>query len=236
MSVLCCFQLVAQQRPAFEVASVKPSEDRSPIPRMTTDPSGLNWHNVALKTLIQLAYGNKDYSITAPDWLADARYDVVAKLPAGSTLAESSTMLQWLLAERFRLAVHHEEKVMAVYELHVGKDESRLHTTDVRMSMGYGKEGRQLTGGLTMKQLADTVSRDLDRPILDKTGLTGKFAVDLTWRPDRTSGPTPSSNDDLDHPTVFSELRDKLGLTITSGKAPVDILVVDHVERVPTDN
>jgi uncharacterized protein (TIGR03435 family) len=236
ISLLCCSQLVAQQPTAFEVASVKPSLDSSPIPRVSTDPSGLNWHNVTLKFLIQYAYGKKDYTVTAPGWLADARYDVVARLPAGSTLAQSSEMVQSLLTERFKLAIHHEEKLMPVYELHVGKDESKLHTTDVRMYLGYGKEGRHLTGGLTMAQLADIVSRDLDRPLLDKTGLTGKFDVDLTWRPDRTSGPTPSFSDDLDHRTVFSELRDKLGLTVTSGKAPVDTIVVDHVERTPTDN
>jgi uncharacterized protein (TIGR03435 family) len=236
IGILCCSQLVAQQPSAFEVTSIRPSHDRSPVPRMTTNPSGLNWQNVALKTLIQLAYGKKDYTITAPDWLADARYDVVAKLPAGSTLADSSTMLQSLLTERFKLAIHHEEKPMAVYELHVGQDKSKLHATDVRMHQGYGAEGRHLTGGVTMVQLADIVSRDLDRPLLDKTGLAGQFEVDLTWRPDRASGPTPSPSDDLDHPTVFSELRDKLGLKVTSGKAPIDIIVVDHVERIPTEN
>jgi len=208
ISMFCCSQLAAQQPSVFEVASVRPSSDSSPIPQMTTNPSGLSWHNVSLKSLIQLAYGNKDYSITAPDWLADARYDVVAQLPKGSTLQESSTMLQSLLTERFKLAIHHEEKLMAVYELHVGKDESKLHITDVRMHMSYGLEGSHLTGGVTMKQLADIVSRDSDRPILDKTGTTGTFNVDLTWRRDRTRGPTPSPSDDLDHPTVFSELRD----------------------------
>ena len=228
--------LHSQQPPAFEVVSVKPSQDRSPIPRVTTDPSGLNWRNVTLKFLIQAAYGSKEYGVTAPDWLADARYDMAAKLPAGSTLSESSTMLQTMLTERFKLAIHHQEKLMPVYELRVGKDESKLHASDARMHMAYGKEGRHLTGGLTMKRLADIVSQTLDRPLIDKTGLTGTFDVDLTWRPDPTSGPTPSVSDDLDHRTVFSELRDKLGLQVTSGKAPVDTIVVDHVERIPNEN
>jgi len=87
-----------------------------------------------------------------------------------------------------------------------------------------------------MARLADIISRDLDRPLLDRTGLNGKFDVDLTWRPDRTRGPTPSPSDDLDHPTVFSELREKLGLTVRSGKAPIDTVTVDHVERIPTEN
>jgi len=234
--LLCHPQLLAQKLPAFEVASVRVSQDTSPMPRVSTDPSGIHWHNVTLRFLVQYAYEIKDYTLTAPGWLADARYDVEATLPAGSTLAQSSAMLQSLLTDRFKISVHHEEKLMPVLELHIGKDQSKLHTSDTQMHLGWGSAGRHLTGGLTMARLADIISRDLDRPLLDRTGLNGKFDVDLTWRPDRTRGPKPSPSDDLDHPTVFSELREKLGLTVSSGKAPIDTVTVDHVERIPTEN
>ncbi len=88
----------------------------------------------------------------------------------------SNPIRQLLLAERFKLAIHHEEKRLAGYELHLAKDDSKLHDTDARMHMSYGKEGTHLTGRVTMKQLADIASRESDRPVIDKTGTRGTFA------------------------------------------------------------
>ncbi len=126
---------------------------------MTTNPSGIDWANIPLRNLVELAYGVKEYSLTAPDWLADERFDITAKLPVGGNLSQNASMLQNLLVERFKLVVHHEPKMLPVYELLPGKDQSKLHPGEKPMHMSTGREGRHITGALTMARLADTLSQ-----------------------------------------------------------------------------
>jgi uncharacterized protein (TIGR03435 family) len=120
---------------------------------------------------------------------------------------------------------------MSAYELVFAKENSRLHPGAQRMRMSFGRDGRHLTGSVTLPQLADIVSRDLDRPVVDRTGVTGQIEVDLTWQPK-----SRAVSDEPQLPAVFTELNEKLGLKVQSGKVPVDIVVVDHVEKLPTPN
>jgi uncharacterized protein (TIGR03435 family) len=231
LAAAAALALQAQQPVAYETASVKVNNSGSTSMNMHTDPSQIEWGNIPLRNLVELAYGVKDHSLVAPAWLDDARYDVRAKIADGVKLSQNSEMLQALLVERFKLAVHHEERVMTVYELVAGKDESKLKlhpsTEPKKRSLKTGREGRHLIDVLDMKSLAATLSNWLDHPLIDKTGITGNFDIDLQWS---------TSESDPDHPTILSELRDKLGLDVKSGKAPVEILVVDHAEKIPTEN
>src|ERR1035438_7727950 len=109
--------------PAFEVASVKPAPPPTPGSikvQMGGDPGMVDYKNVSLKTVIALAYEMKEFQISGPDWLEAARFDILAKVPANAPKAQIPLMLQNLLAERFKLTVHREQKVMPVYAMVVG--------------------------------------------------------------------------------------------------------------------
>ena len=203
--------------PEFEVASVKPSPpptDGRVMRRIgRPDPGMVNYGNATLKMLISQAYGVKDYQINGPDWIDSLGYDVVAKVPAGVSQDKVPQMLQALLADRFKLALHHESKTLNVYALIVGKDGSKLKETDpaelaipdhagmvdgpppppagggiprgpgVRVMIG-ASGGRRLSGHMTMEQLTNVMSNFMDRPVVDVTGLKGTYDVDLTFMPD----------------------------------------------------
>src|SRR6476620_8172887 len=109
--------------PTFEVASIKPAPPpggNNMMVRMGGDPGRIDYANVSLKDVIRLAYRVKNYQIAGPDWLESARFNIVAKLPEGSSREQIPEMLQALLAERFKLALHRETKELPVYGLVVG--------------------------------------------------------------------------------------------------------------------
>src|SRR5947207_312669 len=131
LAVLSCGAAFGQASPSFEVASVKPAEAPS-TPGMlrvgmrggpgTPDPGQITYSNVSLKNVIMNAYNVKGYQITGPKWLDSERFDIVAKVPKGATKEEFRLMLQNLLAERFKLSLHHESKELPIYGLVVGKN------------------------------------------------------------------------------------------------------------------
>jgi uncharacterized protein (TIGR03435 family) len=182
---------------AFEVASVKPAAPQTPGRfqiSMGGDPGRVNYTFVSVKNLIERAYSIKSYQVTGPDWLDSERFDVVAKLPDGAKQEDVPKMLQTLLAERFKLTVHREQKTLPIYALIVGKGGSKLQKTDgepggLRMQMGM--KGRQIQGKVTLDGLVGMLSRLLDRPVIDQTELTGVFDLKLEWMPDEREGGMP---------------------------------------------
>ncbi len=145
--------------------------------------------------------------------------------------------LQTLLSDRFKLAVHKESRELNVYELTVGRGGSKMAVSAEGKPPGR-KVGRgELSGSMPMPLLAVTLSQSLDRPVIDKTGLRGNFDVGLAYAPEAGEGarfeaagpqvPQPDPN----RPTLFSALREQLGLELRSAKAPVEVLVIDHVEK-----
>jgi uncharacterized protein (TIGR03435 family) len=276
-------------RPQFEVASVKPSPPSNPGQIMRRlgppDPGMVNYGNATLKMLISRAYSVMDYQVSGPDWIDSLGYDVVAKVPAGAAADQVPPMLQSLLAERFKLALHRESKSINVYALIVGKDGPKLKETDpaqlgVPPGRGVGGFGdapppppppggpgvrmlvrpggaRQLSGHMTMEQLTNTMSFFMDRPVVDLTGLKGTYDVDLAFMPDErdqmqsrmggpgmTMAPPPGAGDqgtanavsDAAAGSIFSAVQEKLGLKLDPRKSPAEILVIDHAEKVPTEN
>src|SRR5262249_8989204 len=258
LSVFTSFMVFGQPgaAPSFEVASVKPA----PPPTgqnlrvmMGSDPGRINYSNVTLRNVMTRAYDVKANQISGPSWLDSERYDIVATVPPNTPRDQVPLMLQTLLAERFKLALHREKKVMAVYALVVAKNGSKLHPADgeAGLRMSIGPKGRQMTGKTSLARLADALSNSMDRPVLDVTEIKGVYDIDLEWTPDDSQsaprflggGPRPDgagegkkTPEGGDAPSIFTALQEKLGLRLEGRKSPVDILIVDHAERVPTEN
>lgn len=237
---------------AFEVASVKPAlNSNQKIPVLRDDPGRLDWANVPLNQVIAKAYRLKDYQVTGPDWLASARFDIQAKLPVGAAESQKWPMLQNLLAERFHLTVHRDEKALDVYALEVVKTgpnlKEHVDTSDPgKLVMNFG---RLQADDQTMTGFVDVLSRMMDRPVVDRTGLTGTYDISLHWSPEANDGSIvgmklgaeraaggemklpPASG-----PGIFVAVQQQLGLKLGPRKLPVEILVVDRAEKVPLEN
>jgi len=254
--------------PAFDVVSVKPNKSTSGMIRIMFKPDGYAASNVSLKMLIQGAYGIREDLISgAPNWADSARYDIDAKV-AGSdvdalknlTPEQRRSILQPLLADRFKLKAHTETKQLPVYELVLAKGGSKLkeaapgdtYANGIKGPDGVGRGGMmrmgrgQLTAqGVPMTSLANNLAQQLHRTVIDKTGLTGKYDLELNWTPDQGSDPMFKGPDgsqphsdaapDASGPSIFTALQEQLGLRLQSAKGPVETLVIDHVE-MPSEN
>jgi uncharacterized protein (TIGR03435 family) len=229
-----------QAVPTFEVASVKLAPPRSGTERliaMDSDPAMVQYSNISLKILIAMAYGfDSDRILGGPEWLDSQAYDLAAKLPAGVSKRQVPAMLQALLAERFKLAIHRESKEQRVYFLVAGKGGIQLKAapaadaTDVEQVRGDHMPLQMLRGRITghaipMGALAGVFKRFAGDPVLDRTGLTKKYDVDLKWTPEGDGGYDPA---------FFSAIQEQLGLLLQTGKAPIEVLMVDHADRIPT--
>lgn len=228
----------------------------------TTDPGELRWANVPLGFVLRSAYGRKEYEVIAPKWLESERFDVVAKVPAGATKKDLMAMLQSLLTERFQLSIHHEQKELAAFTLSVGKNGPKIRETSSVTPFppdGFPKvpEGRTeghffgmmtADGSMpvtyknqTLADLADHLTTFVQRPVADRTGLKAKYDFTLrftpeTIRPAGVSGAPAMDVPDEQRVTLFQAIQSQLGLKLEPGKAAVDILVVDRVEKRPTEN
>jgi uncharacterized protein (TIGR03435 family) len=222
--------------PAFEVASVKPNMSGSGSSRTSGTTGQLTITNRSLKELIEMAYTVQDFQISAPDWLGSAKFDIVAKIPAGAQKDQRPAMIQALLAERFHLAVHRESREMPAYALVVGKSGPKLQQVEpggTSMNDNENHNSRQITGErVSMAVLAETLARIVEHPVVDQTGLQGVYRLKLQYTPDnaKSDGPDPAG------PSIYAALQEQLGLKLQTQKLPVEIIVVDHVERVPTEN
>lgn len=199
--------------------------------QMTRDPRMVALSHVSLQNLMAQAYLIKNFQISGPDWLDTDRFDIVAKLPDGATRDQLPTMLQNLLKERFHLALHQDKRTMNALVLEPGKDGVKLKPIDseVRDVRTAGGTHRWVAGKLTMPYFAGLLSNTVDQPVVDETGLKGVYDIDIEWASDETAGMDGT-------PSLPAVLADKLGLQIESRKTPVDIYVIDGVDRTPTAN
>jgi uncharacterized protein (TIGR03435 family) len=223
--------------PTFEAATIKrsaPPTDGRTTGQMIRDPGRVSYSYVTLQNLFAQAYRVKNFQIVGPNWLDSERFDVVATLPKNTSDDQLREMLQTLLRERFRLAFHRESKAMSAYVLLPGKGGPKLSAVGERIGgvrTTSSANRRHLSGKVSMPYFAGLLSNMLDRPVVDMTGLTGVYDLDLEWSVyDATGGATD------DPPSLFTVLQEKLGLRLESRKAPADLYVIDHVERVPIGN
>jgi uncharacterized protein (TIGR03435 family) len=246
--------------PQFEVTVVKPSKGSTGMTMMIgAAPDGFACENIRLLDLITNAYGIKqDQIIGGPAWMREKKFDVHAKVSDEDihlletlTRSQRRYMLQPLLAERFGLKVHIDTKMMPVYELAVAKGGPKMKevptvapdTNNAQSDMTKRQGSTQMGSGmfigigLEMSALANQLSYSAHRPVLDKTGLQGKYDIALKWTPDELASAQSGDNgsDATSSPSIFTAVQEQLGLRLVSSKAPVMVLVVDHAD-LPTDN
>jgi uncharacterized protein (TIGR03435 family) len=199
------------------------------------DPERVHWTGVPLRVLITNEYGLQDYQIVGvPAWAASDRWDVEAKADAPSAPAEKIQMMRTLLADRFHLTFHMETRELPEYRLEVAKGGPKLQKAEGGAPGGGVRVDKGLIEGhqTTMATLAGFLKGELGRPVFDNTGLTGSYNVRLEWLPDESqpnSGGEAPPVDAMGAP-IFTALQG-LGLRLTPFKGPVEIFVVDHVEK-----
>jgi uncharacterized protein (TIGR03435 family) len=218
--------------PAFEVASIKPTQMTDGHVHINRDPGMLRMENVTLQDCIREAYRVTDYQISGEKWLGPDRYDLVAKMPAGATEDQRPAMLRTLLAERFKLAVHRGTREMPVYLLVVAKNGPKIQAVDSHADNISSHPGYMSAEGIIMPRLAAFLSSaraQLEHTVIDHTGLSGAFTFKLEWTPD------DKWSVDTAGPSIVAALQEQLGLKLETGKTPVEILIVDHAGK-PSEN
>jgi len=246
-------------QPAFEVASIKASPPQvMGVPMRTgvrggpgsSDPGLVTMENMDLFSLVAMAYGLQRHQLVAPDWLGSTRFSISARVPQGATVDQYRLMLQNLLAERFRLTVHRDRKEMAMYDLVVAKNGPKMKAAPVESGPpvpdglqpplpragpppGYHGPANMTLPSVPMDRFAASLAGFLGVPILDRTGLAGNYEIRLR----AMIGAQAAASDAADAPPeVFTAIQDQLGLRLVPRKDLVDVLVVDHIEKTPTDN
>jgi uncharacterized protein (TIGR03435 family) len=223
-------------RPEFEVVSIKlgdPADPTSSTSSSRLSPGRLEMRNTTLANLIFSAYRLKLYQLEGgPKWMHTQRFHVDAKLPAGVPRDQMPLMMQAMLAERFQLEFHRVTKLLPVYNLVVAKGGPKLqpaNADDLARSRST-QDDRQIKGwGQPVSSLAQMLINVIGVPVIDQTGLEGKYTFILEFAPQ-----TGAREDEL-LPSIFTVLQKRLGLRLESAKRPVEMLVVDRAER-PSEN
>jgi uncharacterized protein (TIGR03435 family) len=230
----------------FEVATIKPTDPDSKAGRFIIMQSNNRFIEKAytLKLLIAAAYDLNPRTISGgPSWLESDHYDIVAETPGAvrPTHNEQMSMLRTLLADRFQLTFHREPKVFSIYELQLAKSGPKLKETAVPNDppfvgpgVVYPQHIVMPARNATIGELASLLQRAiLDRPVVDKTGLSKRYDFEIEWAPDETQfgGDGPKASADTPSSPLFTAIQEQLGLKLVATKGPVDALVVDKVER-----
>ncbi len=230
---------------AFEVASVRPSGNACRGTR-SIDAQQVRYNNFSLKGLVKDAYKVEMYQIKAPEWLDDQCYDVLANLPAGASKEHIPAMLQTLLAERFHMKVHRETRQGRVYALLAGKSGSRLKELKEGMEKPTAVEihrGSVEFTSATLDSFASAMSTLLAHPVVNMTEIQGRFDITLNVSMEDLAGirlpPDGVGTDTLPESqassSVFAAMKD-LGLRLDSRNAPIERIVVESAEKIPTGN
>jgi uncharacterized protein (TIGR03435 family) len=277
VSCLLAPTVFSQTAPQFEVASVKIAHQ---APEQATigvhiDGARITCNFLNIKDYLRMAYRVNDYQIEGPEVISSERYDIAATLPAGAPRDQVPDMIKNLLADRFHLKLHHQSKEFPVYALVQGKGPLKIKESP--MEDGDAKTPINVTGGgssqgvainlgrgayfnfsdnkleakkLTMAQVAETLARFVDKPVVDMTGLNGTYDILLNFTEEdyRAMLIRSAINAGIDLPpaarhlmesasgdSIFSAIQ-SVGLKLESRRAPLDVLVVDHVDRTPTEN
>ena len=226
--------------PAFEVASVKANGSGQAIMRLTAPPGTGRFEatNASVRLLILNAFGLRDFQLAgAPAWTESERFDVAGRTSASATRDEISAMVRTLLADRFRLRTHQETREMPVYGLVAASPDKRLGPA-LKVSTAETRTRLSPTSisavSMTMARLALTLSAVVGRVVTDDTGLQGAYDLELKFA---REGPLPpgAPPDDPDAPSIFTALREQLGLRLEGRRGPVEVLVVDGIERPTPD-
>jgi uncharacterized protein (TIGR03435 family) len=256
-SVVGLLGQASDQKPlAFEVASVKSNDSGTTAMRIIWPRGRFSAVNVTPRQFVEAAYKVDPFRVEGgPTWLTASRFNIEATIPANAVIADARGMpdairfmMQRLLSERFAFAAHWEKKPQTVYALILAKPNGTLGPNLRRSQADCASlfatrrqgsplpppsvcgvqraPGKLIAGGYLMAQLADTFASVLQQVVVNRTGLDGVYDIDLTWAADQTNETAPS---------LFTALEEELGLKLEPTKTPVDVLVIDHVEKPTPD-
>jgi uncharacterized protein (TIGR03435 family) len=236
--------------PAFEAVSVKRNNSPEGRSELHTNPDGVTITNYRLRFLIPYVYNIAVYQIAgAPQWLDSNKYDIIARAPKGSSQDQLRFMLQQVLVDRFGLKFHREHKDVSGYAVVLAKDGPKFKVEmepgqpgkdDGRVGAGRGMARGHMVSGAVF---AETLSIYLERPVVDQTGIDGRFNFELRWTPDETEphlGGTPAPAGvpvtDPAGPSLVSALQEQLGLKLVRQRSVIEIFVIEHLQEMPTEN
>lgn len=239
----------------FDVVSIKPdTSEIAPSVNVQRYSDFVSLKNMSLSSIIEFAYKfhRPDLVLGLPSWAKTERYDLTAKVSLSDapeyqkmTNTQHRLMLQTLLADSFKLKVHKDLREMQVYELVISKNGSKLTINDGHTgpNITVAKPGHLKADGILMTNLADTLTQiNIGRPVVDHTGLSGRYDFELLWAPNDDSSvmdmgmseERPASPENPGQ-SIFSALRDQLGLELRPAKAPAECLVIDSADRPAFD-
>jgi uncharacterized protein (TIGR03435 family) len=249
--------------PRFEVAAVKASDPNPESPLfigMSADGAMVKYTNITLRDCIRGAFRAREFQIVGPDWMNKARFEISAKLPAGTSADQIPEMLLGLLVDRFKLKIRRETKEQNVYALLVGNGGAKLkpaeRKTDGNLPKALGPDGKPREpmmfalgpgGGVTitapsasLASVVGLISRFTVRPVVDMTGIEGPYDFRITFAPETMpslytpppDGPTTSA----EPAPSLSDAVKQYGLRLEARKAPIEMFEVTHLEKTPTEN
>jgi uncharacterized protein (TIGR03435 family) len=228
-------RMAADAHPSFAVAVIKLHDPNSHRQGFDFEGSRYTVRNQSVASLVMFAYAVHPKQIVGgPDWVRTDRYDIEGKpdVPGEPSLKQQQEMLRKLLFDRFGLKIKREQRELPVYAIQLAKGRPKLTAAASPDSEadqngeGHGTEMTQIYTSATMKDFAMGMNFFMDRPVVDQTGLTGKYDFRLRYTYDEVRTTDPNAP-----PGLFTAIQEQLGLKLQPVKAPVDVLVIDHVER-----
>jgi uncharacterized protein (TIGR03435 family) len=229
---------------SFAVVSIKPNKSLDSSMGNRFDPELFSWTNVTVRVLIQQTYGLRDYQIlSAPEWVNADRWDITAKSDGPTTLPQKYEMAKTMLRGKFQMEFHREARDLPIYLLTAVKDGPRFEKpADAGLRPGLRiRTGLISANNWDVSGFAAILAGQINTPVIDKVGLTGKFDFTLRWTPApnegnfASAGASDVSPADPAGPSLFSAIQDQLGLKLESSKGPIDVLVIDKIEK-PSQN
>jgi uncharacterized protein (TIGR03435 family) len=231
-------------RPSFDVASIKMNNSGTGVDRLRNNNGSLMIDNFSLKRILAMAYGvpeSQGYLFSGPDWLDSTNFDIHARFPQDTPELKRLLMLQRLLEDRFRMELHREPREFSVLALVSGKGKQqglKLKPADTPEAAYRFRvlRGHAVGFSISMPMLAGRLSRpdfDLGRPVVDFTGLAGTFDLTLDWKSDGGQDQNADSSSDA---SIYAAIQEQLGLRLEPRRVSLEVLVIDRLNKAPTEN
>ncbi len=244
-------RMAPDANPAFEVATIKPSDPAHPEQIITLRGAEVITTNVTVHALINLAYWLHPKQLAGgPAWTETEKFDMAGKpdAPGQPNVDQMKVMIQKLLVDRFQLKFHFEKRELPVYAVRLAKNGAKITQSqdDPKGIPGWGF-GRNASGMIMnfhnspMSQFTAVLQNSTDRPVVDQSGLTGRYDFTLNFTPDAAMAallggpPTPAGDNPDAAPDLFAAFQQQLGLKLEPTRAPVNVMVIDKVEK-PSEN
>jgi uncharacterized protein (TIGR03435 family) len=233
----------AQTTPAFDVASVRVTQGTAGREGMhgmpasiKTEPGTVTMRSATFRNVVRWAYNVVDFQVTGPDWIDQQRYDIVAKAPGGASEEQLRAMMQTLLAERFKLTSHRQTKEAQAWVLSVGKNGPKFKESASEGESSIVPDQKRMVVAVQrtqVSQLVDFLAPILRAPVLDETGLKGRYDITIAvdkYIPDHATAIVDMVS------IIVNGIQQELGLKLEQKKMPVDFVVVDRAEMTPAEN